>query len=70
MFRICFSSQDNNPQLLFLLIICELSYFIDYRCLNLGATSHKRLRARDHHTSTTLIGGKGGAGPNSFHTTL
>ena len=30
-----------------------------------------RLRAPDHHTSRTLIGGKGGAGPSSLlHTTL
>ena len=29
-----------------------------------------RLRARDHYTSNTLIGGKGGAGPSSLHTTL
>ena len=28
-----------------------------------------RLRARDHHISSTFIGGKGGAGPCSFHTT-
>ena len=34
------------------------------------ATSHTRLRARDHYTSSTLIGGKGGAGPSSLHTTL
>ena len=34
------------------------------------ATSHTRLRARDHYTSSTLIGGKGGAGPTSLHTTL
>ena len=26
------------------------------------ATSHTRLRAHDHYTSSTLIGGKGGAG--------
>ena len=32
----------------------------------LRATSHTRLRARDHNTSTTLIGGKGGAGPSSL----
>ena len=31
---------------------------------------HTRLRARDHHTSSTLIGGKGGAGPTSLHTML
>jgi hypothetical protein len=29
-----------------------------------------RLRARDHRTSRTLIGGKGGAGPSSLHTML
>ena len=29
-----------------------------------------RLRARDHYASSTLIGGKGGAGPSSLHTTL
>jgi hypothetical protein len=28
----------------------------------LRATSHLRLEARDHFTSSTLIGGKGGAG--------
>ena len=33
------------------------------------ATSHTRLSARDHHTSSTLIGGKGGAGPSLIHTT-
>ena len=33
--------------------------------------SHTRLRAHDHCTSSTLIGGKGGAGPSSLlHTTL
>ena len=36
----------------------------------LRATSHTRLRARDHYTSSTLIGGKGGAGPSSLHTML
>ena len=30
-----------------------------------------RLRARDHYTSSTLVGGEGGAGPSSLlHTTL
>ena len=28
------------------------------------------LRACDHYTSSTLVGGKGGAGPSSLHTTL
>ena len=32
----------------------------------LRATSHTRLRARDHFTSSTLIGGKGGAGQVRF----
>jgi hypothetical protein len=36
----------------------------------LRATSHTRLRGRDHYTSSTLIGGKGGASPSSLHTTL
>ena len=36
----------------------------------LRATSHMRLRARDHCTSSILVGGKGGAGPSSLHTTL
>jgi hypothetical protein len=29
-----------------------------------------RVRARDHCTSSILIGGKDGAGPSSLHTTL
>ena len=43
------------------------------KCTNsngLRATSHKKLRACDHFTSSTLIGGKGGAGPSSLYTTL
>ena len=36
----------------------------------LRAISHTRLRARDHSTSSTLIGGKDRVGPNSLHTTL
>jgi hypothetical protein len=40
------------------------------RNLSFRATSHTRLRAHDHHTSSTLIGGKGGAGPSPLHTTL
>jgi hypothetical protein len=31
------------------------------------ATSHTRLRTRDHYTSSTLIGGKAGAGPSLLH---
>ena len=33
-------------------------------------TSHTRLRARDQYTSSTLIGGKDGAGPSSLHNML
>ena len=40
------------------------------KALTLRATSHTRLRARDHYTSSTLIGGKGGASPSSLHTTF
>ena len=36
----------------------------------LRATSHMRLRAHEHYTSSTLIGGKGRVGPSSLHTTL
>ena len=38
--------------------------------VGLGTTSHTRLRARDQYTSSTFIGGKGGDGPSSLHTTL
>jgi hypothetical protein len=34
------------------------------------ATSHTRLRARDHYTSSTLIGVKNGAGRSLFRTTI
>ena len=33
-------------------------------------TSHTRLRAHDHYTLSTLIGGKGIAGPSSLYTML
>ena len=43
----------------------------DYQVTRPRATSHMRLRARDHCTSSTLIGGKGGAGSSSLlHTML
>ena len=32
-------------------------------------TSHTRLRARDHYTPSTLIGGKGESSPSSLRTT-
>ena len=35
-----------------------------------GPLHTRDLRARDHYTSGILIGGKGGAGPSSLHTTL
>ena len=35
------------------------------------AIAHMRLRVCDHYTSSTLIGGKGGAdGPSLLHTAL
>ena len=34
------------------------------------ATSHMRPRAHDQYTLSTLICGKGGAGPSSLHTML
>ena len=34
------------------------------------ATSHTRLKARDHYIPSTLVGGKGRAGPSSLHSTL
>ena len=36
----------------------------------LKATSHTRVRACDQYTSSTLVGGKGRAGPSSLHTAL
>ena len=42
-------------------------------CINLRyfkVTLHTRLRACDRYTSSTLIGGKAGAGPSLLHTTL
>ena len=38
--------------------------------VTLRVTSHMRLRARDRYTSSTLIDGKHGAGPNSLYTTI
>ena len=38
--------------------------------VSLRATSHMELRAHDHYTSSTFIGGKGGAAPCSLHVTL
>ena len=38
--------------------------------ITIRVTSYSRLRARDHYTSSTLIGRNGGAGPSSLHNTL
>jgi hypothetical protein len=38
--------------------------------VQLRATSHTRPIAHDHYTSSTLIGGKGGADPSSLHIAL
>ena len=52
------------------LVVLE-SYVIRQGSWSLRATSNTRLRARDHYTSSTLIGGKAGPGPSSLlHTTL
>ena len=49
-----------------------ISYILSYQVVEsiLRATSHTRLRACDHYTSSTLMGGKGGAGPSLLHTPL
>ena len=44
--------------------ICKILY---WGCL--GHFTHE-IEARDHSTSSALIGRKGGAGPSSLHTTL
>ena len=43
---------------------------MDWKSTSLRVTSHTRLRAQHHCTSSTLIGGKGGVGPSSLHITL
>ena len=50
----------------------SLAKYVYFEALHvqLRATSHMRLGARDHYTSSTFIGGKGGASPSSLHTTL
>jgi hypothetical protein len=49
------------------LLACKLGHFALTRA---RAHTHTRPRARDQYTSSTLIGGKGGAGPRSHHTML
>ena len=46
------------------------SWKLEFATMQFSATSHTRLRARDHCTSSTLIGGKGGARPSSLHIML
>ena len=58
---------NSRPNLLCPLTLVEQIYRDP---ILLRATSHTRLRARDHYTSSALIGGKGGAGPSSLHSTL
>ena len=48
----------------------SLSFWASPLATLLRATSQTRLRAHDPYTSSTLIGGKGGAGPSFLHTTL
>ena len=48
--------------------IKHCSHVLKLHGLCIRVTSHTRLRAHDHYTSSTLIGGKGGAGPGSLHT--
>ena len=49
---------------------CHLMLVTVHGRFIIRATSHTRLRARDHYTSSILIGGQGEAGPSSLHTTL
>ena len=53
-----------------LLVIVSYVVSMSIYCVGRRATSHTRLRARDHCTSSTFIGGKGGAGPILLHTML
>ena len=54
-----------------LLVWNELGQSRPFRPMrDLRATSHMRLRSRDHFTSYIVIGGKGRAGPSSHHNKL
>ena len=48
----------------------EWTWTVSALSTSLWATSHTRPRAYDHYNSSTLIGGKDGAGPSSLHTSL
>ena len=50
------------------MLICD--NFLSLNIDRLRATSLTRLRIRDHYTSSTLIVGKGEAGPSSLHIML
>ena len=41
------------------------SFFQSDYLVDIRATSHTRLGARDHYTSSSCVGGKGGARPSS-----
>ena len=44
--------------------------FLNGHLYLIRATSHMTLRAHDHYSASSLIGGNGGAGPSSLHTIL
>ena len=56
--------------LVFLVLHLLLIGFASSTLCCIRVTSYRRLRARDHYTSSTHVGGKGGDGPNLLHTTL
>ena len=56
--------------LVFNVRLINSSRMLETKHKSLRATSHTRLRAHDHFTLSTLIGGKGGASPISLHTML
>ena len=62
-----FTKRKNNARLTF--SVGGTTWAITW-AFAIRATSDMRLRAHDNYTSSTLIGGKGGAGPSSLHTTL
>jgi hypothetical protein len=47
-------------------ILGDFPFFMEQATCALRATSHMRLRARDHYTPSTFIGGKDGGGPVRF----
>ena len=71
-FHVCFHASRFMAIIMHLVThIMQLGWCVDLCFAKVPrATSYTRLRARDHYTSSTLVGGKGGAGPSSHHTTL